>query len=131
MKEVTLKQALSKPQMGLVLAFFTLNVVIFGLDGGANGGIFSKSGSNTSVINSVKEGLKRFSAIDSGPLPEAVAKTFRGASYTENISQESITLYRAYGGDAGELGSYWSRTKPAGPLQSRMIVHRPCMGQYS
>ena len=27
-------------------------------------------------------------------------------------------MYRAYGGKAGELGSYWTRTKPSGALQA-------------
>lgn len=55
-----------------------------------------------------------------GPLGEKVAATFRGASYTESITSEGITLYRVYGGKAAPLGSYWTRTPPAGPLQSRI-----------
>ncbi|AKP53757.1 hypothetical protein CA2015_4415 [Cyclobacterium amurskyense] len=97
-----------------------LNVVTFGRGGGATGGFVAKSGASTPVINNANEILKRFSALDVGPLPEAIAKTFRGASYTENIAQESLTLFREYGGDAGELGGYWSRTKPTGPLQSKI-----------
>ncbi len=53
-----------------------------------------------------------------GPLSEKVAQTFRSSTYTEVVTQEEITLYRAYGGKAGELGSYWTRTKPQGPLQT-------------
>jgi hypothetical protein len=55
-----------------------------------------------------------------GPLGGDVAATFRGGSYTELSTSEATTLYRVYGGNAGELGSYWSRTAPAGPLQSTM-----------
>ena len=55
-----------------------------------------------------------------GPLGEKVASTFRGASYTESVTSEATTLYRAYGGKAGELGPYWTRTPPAGPLQSKI-----------
>ena len=51
---------------------------------------------------------------------EAVAGTFRGGSYTQAVTQEATTLYRAYGGSAGEFGSYWSRTAPTGPLQARI-----------
>jgi acetylornithine deacetylase/succinyl-diaminopimelate desuccinylase-like protein len=59
-------------------------------------------------------------ATGAGPLGEDIAKTFRGASYTEHVTEEATTLYRAYGGDAGELSSYWSRTPPSGPLQAKM-----------
>jgi len=55
-----------------------------------------------------------------GPLGEDVAKTFRGGSYTELVTQETTTLYRVYGGKSGTLGGYWTRTPPSGPLQSRM-----------
>jgi len=55
-----------------------------------------------------------------GPLGEDVAKTFRGGRYVESIVNEPTTLYRVYGGKAGQLSPYWTRTKPAGPLQSRL-----------
>ena len=29
-------------------------------------------------------------------------------------------MYRVYGGKAGELAQYWSRTKPTGPLQAQL-----------
>jgi filamentous hemagglutinin len=47
-------------------------------------------------------------------------RTFRGGSYTEMVTSETTTLYRVHGGAAGELGSYWTRTAPTGPLQSRI-----------
>lgn len=53
-----------------------------------------------------------------GPLGEAVAKTFRGATYTESITSEPTNLYRVWGGEAGQMGSYWTRVKPTGPLQA-------------
>lgn len=55
-----------------------------------------------------------------GPVGEAVANTFRGGSYTERVLSQETTLYRVYGGNAGEVGSYWTRTVPTGPLQSTM-----------
>jgi len=36
------------------------------------------------------------------------------------VLSETTTLYRVHGGAAGELGLYWTRTLPAGPLQSRI-----------
>jgi hypothetical protein len=55
-----------------------------------------------------------------GPLGNKVAATFRGASYTESVTSEATTLYRVHGGKASELGPYWTRTAPAGPLQSQI-----------
>jgi RHS repeat-associated protein len=55
-----------------------------------------------------------------GPLPGAVVATFRSGSYTESVTQEATVLYRAYGGNAGQLGTYWSRIAPSGPLQARI-----------
>jgi len=53
-----------------------------------------------------------------GPLGEEIAKLFRGGSYTELKLAQETTLYRVYGGKAGQLGSWWTRTQPAGPLQA-------------
>jgi hypothetical protein len=60
----------------------------------------------------------RYSPISPGPLPAAIANTFRGGSYTATTLNEATTLYRVYGGTAGKVGSYWTRTAPSGPLQS-------------
>lgn len=59
-----------------------------------------------------------FNPINKGSLPEAVANTFRSATYSQKVLEEDIILYRAYGGKARELGQYWTRTKPEGPLQT-------------
>jgi hypothetical protein len=64
-----------------------------------------------------------------GPLPAAVANTFRGGSYTANSLGEATTLYRVHGGTAGQLGGYWTRTAPSGPLQSQInLALRPEWG---
>ncbi len=62
----------------------------------------------------------RWGPLNGGPLSDAVANTFRGGSYTESALSGETTLYRSYGGTAGEIGSYWTRTPPAGPLQATM-----------
>jgi RHS repeat-associated protein len=60
----------------------------------------------------------RYNPVNPGPLADDIAVTFRGGSYTERTLAESTTLYRVIG-DGGRLdGSYWTATKPAGPLQS-------------
>ena len=55
----------------------------------------------------------RHGPLNPGPLDDAVAATFRGGSYTANTLSEATTLYRVYGGNAGKIGSYWTRTKPS------------------
>jgi hypothetical protein len=55
-----------------------------------------------------------------GPLSSDVANTFRTASYSQVRLSESTVLHRAYGGKAGPLGSYWTRARPTGPLQSQI-----------
>lgn len=53
-----------------------------------------------------------------GPLGEKVANTFRSGTYTELTTSESTTLYRVWGGKASEIGPYWTRVEPSGPVQS-------------
>ncbi len=68
-----------------------------------------------------KGGATRWSPLNGpGPVGADAAATFRGGSYTELVTSEATTLYRAYGGEAGQLGRYWTRTPPAGPMQSRI-----------
>jgi hypothetical protein len=64
--------------------------------------------------------LVRFGPLEPGPLPPQVAATFRGGAYVEVKLAEPTAFYRAYGGSAGELGSFWTRIRPAGPLQARV-----------
>ena len=51
-----------------------------------------------------------YGPMNEGPLDSEIANSFRSGTYTEIASQEETTLYRGYGGKAGELGSYWTRT---------------------
>ncbi len=55
-----------------------------------------------------------------GPLALRDALSFRSATYTAHFLQEPTILHRSYSDSAKALGSYWSRTKPSGPLQSTM-----------
>ena len=72
------------------------------------------------VAPAAAQGTRWGPATGAGPLGEQVANTFRGGSYTETVLTQETTLDRAYGGSAGRLGSYWSRTAPTGPLQATM-----------
>lgn len=62
----------------------------------------------------------RFGPLARGPLPAAVANTFRSGSYTSKTLNSSTTLYRVYGGTASQLGSFWTRTPPRGSMQAAM-----------
>ncbi len=53
-----------------------------------------------------------------GPLGPKIANTFRSGTYTQRTTTEPTTLYRVWGGKAGELGPYWTSTPPAGPYQA-------------
>ena len=55
---------------------------------------------------------------EQGPLPKAIADTFRSGTYVETVTTQSTTLYRVYGGSANQLGGYWTSTPPSGPVQS-------------
>jgi hypothetical protein len=61
---------------------------------------------------------KRFGPINPGPLPDHLANTFRSASYTAVDVTEPTTLYRVFSGNK-ELGGFWTRTKPSGPMQAQ------------
>jgi hypothetical protein len=53
-----------------------------------------------------------------GPLPGAIAKTFRSGTYTERVISKPTALYRVYSDSARKLGPFWSRDPPKGPLQA-------------
>nr|WP_246286234.1 RHS repeat-associated core domain-containing protein [Microbacterium pseudoresistens] len=84
-----------------------------GAAGGVAGTLISKALSGTAAVAS----SVRYGPIKPGPLDEAVANTFRSGSYTGVIADKPTTLYRVFSGNK-ELGSYWTRTKPSGPVQS-------------
>ncbi|MDR2087767.1 MAG: hypothetical protein LBP73_00235 [Clostridiales Family XIII bacterium] len=65
-----------------------------------------------------KDVEKRFTPMDKGPLPDAIANTFRSGTYNEIILQEETVFYREYGGKANEIGSYWTTIKPQCSLQA-------------
>nr|WP_318740679.1 hypothetical protein [uncultured Treponema sp.] len=58
--------------------------------------------------------------MNKGPLPESIAKTFRGGSYSEVILQQETTFYRVYGGSADKIGMFWTKVKPTGALQAKI-----------
>jgi hypothetical protein len=53
-----------------------------------------------------------------GPLADDVASTFRSGTYDAVTSSNPTTLYRVHGGRSGQLGPFWSRTRPTGGTQS-------------
>ena len=79
----------------------------------------SVAASTGSVVETV-ETVKHYGPLNKGPLPESLVDTFRSGTYDEVILQSDTTLYRVYGGTAGKLGSFWTRTVPTGPLQAQI-----------
>lgn len=53
-------------------------------------------------------------------IPNDITNSFRSGSYTETILQEDTIFYRVSGGNAREVGHYFSRTPQAGGLQSQL-----------
>ena len=70
--------------------------------------------------NAVKDSIKWTAVNGPGPLGEKVAGTFRRGTYVESVLAQDITIYRVYGGAAGELRNYWTYVPPAGPFQSKI-----------
>ncbi len=69
--------------------------------------------------HATKEGIVNYyGPLKEGPLPAKIANTFRSGAYYEVLTTQPTKLYRVYGGSAGEIGAYWTRTKPLGPVQS-------------
>jgi filamentous hemagglutinin len=54
----------------------------------------------------------------SGTLPADIASTFTGGIYSEVTTAAPTTLYRVYGGTAGKMSAWWSRTRPTSPAQA-------------
>ncbi len=78
----------------------------------------SKASDSKGSSKAAEKVVGYFNPINKGPLPDAVANSFRSATYSQKVLGEDIILYRAYGGKAKEIGQYWTRTKPEGPLQT-------------
>ncbi len=82
---------------------------------------FAMAGAGAANAAAPPAGSIRWNAVNGpGPLGAEMASTFRGASYTEVILTEDTTLYRVHGGSSPQIGPYWTRTPPSGPLQSRL-----------
>ncbi|MCC8123419.1 MAG: hypothetical protein LIO58_07755 [Oscillospiraceae bacterium] len=77
---------------------------------------------NTGIVDKGTSGAddKTYSPINPGPLSEKVANSFNGATYNQVTLVEDTTLYRVYGGNANEIGGYWSLTPQNGGLQSQL-----------
>ncbi len=61
---------------------------------------------------------KNYNPVNPGPLDKDIADTFRSGTYTEKVTTQETTLYRVISDDGNPAGSYLTREKPQGPLQS-------------
>jgi hypothetical protein len=62
----------------------------------------------------------RYGPHEIGPLDAKTAATFRSGSYTAKVLSQPVTLFRSFGGKAGQLGRYWFREAPMGPMQVQL-----------
>lgn len=62
----------------------------------------------------------KYSPINPGPLKKSVAESFSGATYKETVLTQDTILYRVYGGDSGKVGSYMTRIRQNGGMQSQI-----------
>lgn len=79
--------------------------------------------------------LRSYGPHDPGPLETEklreiyVIDTFHAGTYYANKLNAETTLYRVYGGNAGELGPYWTRVRPQGPVQAQLdLALNPSFG---
>jgi hypothetical protein len=105
------------PSLGEIVAAATVGVAL--LEPTPVGEIIVAASSIQNLASDLPLPVK-FGPVAPGPLPATLANTFRGGSYVQTEVKEATRLYRVYGGRAGPIGSFWSRTPPAGPLQSRI-----------
>ncbi|MCI9228993.1 MAG: hypothetical protein HFG86_13390, partial [Dorea sp.] len=53
-------------------------------------------------------------------LPDSVKNNFTNGNYDTVVTDEPMTLYRSFGGNAYSDGSYWTTEKPGDPMESKM-----------
>jgi len=65
-----------------------------------------------------EETVVKHGPLNPGSLADDVVGTFRSGTYDAVTSGNPTTLYRVYSDPARQLGPYWTRTRPQGPVQS-------------
>ncbi len=68
---------------------------------------------------------RKYGPHEEGPLgdpndPRSKASTFRSGTYTEKVSDGTVTVFRDHGGKASADGRFWTPEPSAGPLQSQL-----------
>lgn len=80
------------------------------------GARFAVDGAGT-VVDRLATYTTRYGPMNPGPLADDVANTFRSGTYSAVQAGSTTTLYRVHNGSR-ELGSFWTRMPPGGPVQS-------------
>jgi hypothetical protein len=81
-------------------------------------GFLARLGSRIKQLFVAARGTVRHGPMNPGPLADDIANTFRSGSYTARTLDQPTTLYRVIGDTGNPAGSYWTATRPQGPLQS-------------
>jgi hypothetical protein len=91
---------------------FMLLTLLISLSGPALG-VKNDFGFSSNAPRAIRHG-----PMNPGPLADDIANTFRSSSYTARTLDQPTTLYRVIGDSGNPAGSYWTATRPQGPLQS-------------
>jgi hypothetical protein len=62
--------------------------------------------------------IVQYAPINSGPLAEDIANTFRSGTYTSRILDGDEIFYRVISEGGDPAGRFWTASEPSGPLQS-------------
>jgi RHS repeat-associated protein len=67
---------------------------------------------------SICKDVTTYGPLNSGPLAQALANTFRSGTYASGTLAQNQTMYRVIGPTGNPAGGYWSLTPPTGPTAS-------------
>jgi RHS repeat-associated protein len=76
------------------------------------------AGFGSGAISCGTGGSKSYGPMNPGPLSADIANTFRSGTYSARTINKPTTVYRVIGDGGNPAGSFWTRVKPQGSLQS-------------
>ena len=109
---------------GFSLGGFVRDVLTGAVTGGLGSAGFYGAGKAVDALWGSVAGRRsngiHYTPVNSGPLKRNIAETFAGGSYTKIVLKDDAVFYRVYGGDAGKVGRYMTRTPQNGGMQTQI-----------
>ena len=109
---------------GFNLGGFVRDVLTGAVTGGLGSAGFYGAGKAVDALWGSVAGRRsngiHYTPVNSGPLKRNIAETFAGGSYTKIVLKDDAVFYRVYGGDAGKVGRYMTRTPQNGGMQTQI-----------